>query len=94
MKPNWNNLNKLNQIGLETKLAGGKYAGEYVKDVVTWDADYVIYMVETERWEADSELLNLVHITQKQIRRDQDERELRRIRDEVWESIFGRHERL
>lgn len=66
MDINFNNLEEMNKIGLNSKLNFNKYKGELVKDVVTYDANYIIYLYDMGYIEPDSELLDLILITKKQ----------------------------
>lgn len=74
MNINWNNLNSLSKTGLSTRLKFGQYSGETIKDVVEFDAKYIIYLYEYNRIEPDNELLNLIHKTIKQMEENNESR--------------------
>ena len=86
MNINWNNLEKLTKISLNTKLSFGKYRGELVSDIVTYDANYIIYLYGTNKIEPDNELLHLIQNT---INYKEKQNEINKFRDETWDTIFG-----
>ncbi len=70
---NWKNLNSFSEIGLSTRLNFGKYSGEMIFDVLTWDANYIIYLYSIQRIKPSNELLDLLHKTIKYKERVQNE---------------------
>ena len=62
---NFENLKKMSQVGLKTRLTFGKYKGETIESIVSFDASYIMYLYDTNTINPDSELLKLIHMTEK-----------------------------
>ena len=90
MEPNWDNLERMDQLTVDTELTFGKYKGETIGSVAKYDSDYIIYLYEQSLIKPDSELLALIRDTIKIKRRVDNER----FNKEYWDTIFGSRDEI
>ncbi len=85
LEPNWDNLFAMEQIGINDKFTSGAYKGEYVKDVVEYNANYVILASDRGYFKPNAELTALIEQTVKLKKEKENEPD----DDDEWEEIFG-----
>ena len=65
---NLKNLNNLVQDSLKTCMKFGKYKGETINSIMEYDSEYIIHLYDSGILNPNSELLELIHETTKQIK--------------------------
>lgn len=64
---NLNNVRRLTEHSLSSQLNFGKYKGETIKNIFTYDSNYIIYLYDTNAISPNRGLLELIHKTRDEI---------------------------